>query len=64
MNWFLVLSVCLILAALLVLTAILLASKVSDHQITGWGNAPLAAFIFPLIGCCWHPFILLSILLY
>jgi fucose permease len=55
MNWFLVLAVCLILAALLVLTAIPLAAKVSDHQITGWGNAPLAAFIFPLIGLLLAP---------
>jgi len=55
LNWFLVLTVCLTLAALLVLTAIPLAEKVSDHQITGWGNAPLAAFIFPLIGLLLAP---------
>lgn len=50
LNWFIVVTVCLILAATLVVVAIPLASKVTDHAITGWGNAPLAAFVFPLIG--------------
>ena len=50
LNWFNVLTVCLVLAATMVLVAIPLASKVSDHAITGWTTAPLAAFIFPLIG--------------
>ena len=50
MNWFLVLVSCLLLAAALVLIAIPLAQKVSGQPITGWGNAPIAAFIFPLIG--------------
>ncbi len=50
MNWFLVLASCLVLAAALVLIAIPLAQKVSGEPITGWGNAPVAAFIFPLIG--------------
>ena len=50
LNWFLVLASCLILAAALVLIAIPLAEKVSGQPITGWGTAPVAAFIFPLIG--------------
>ena len=50
MNWFLVLATCLILAAALVLVAIPLAQKVSGQPITGWENAPVAAFVFPLIG--------------
>jgi len=49
-EWFKVLSTCLLLAAGLVLLAIPLASNLEDRTITGWGNAPLAAFIFPLIG--------------
>ena len=49
-EWFKVLSTCLLLAAGLVLLAIPLASNLEDRAITGWGNAPLAAFIFPLIG--------------
>lgn len=50
LNWFLVLSVCLIAAAALVLVAIPLAKNGTGQPITGWGNAPIAAFIFPLIG--------------
>lgn len=50
LNWFIVLASCLVLAALLVVVAIPLAQKVSGTPITGWGTAPLAAFIFPLIG--------------
>ncbi|HVZ26915.1 MAG TPA: MFS transporter [Sediminibacterium sp.] len=50
LNWFLVLTACLLLAACLVLIAIPLAEKASGHAITGWTTAPLAAFIFPLIG--------------
>ncbi len=50
MNWLIVLVSCLVLAAALVLVAIPLAEKVSGQPITGWGNAPLAAFVFPLIG--------------
>ncbi len=49
-NWFTVLSCCVVLAAALVLVAIPLAKNVPAHPITGWGDAPLAAFIFPLIG--------------
>ena len=50
LNWFLVLAGCLILAAALVLIAIPLAQKVSGVPITGWSTAPVAAFIFPMIG--------------
>lgn len=50
LNWFLVLASCLVLAALLVVVAIPLAKDVSGRPITGWSSAPLAAFIFPLIG--------------
>lgn len=50
LNWFLVLASCLVLAAALVLVAIPLASNVSGTPITGWSTAPIAAFIFPMIG--------------
>lgn len=50
LNWFVVLICCLILAAALVLVAIPLAQKTTGHAITGWSTAPVAAFIFPLIG--------------
>ena len=49
-EWHKVLSACLLLAAGLVLLAIPLASNLGNEAITGWGNAPLAAFVFPLIG--------------
>ena len=49
-DWYRVLTVCLIGAGLLVLVAIPLAKGVDGTRVTGWGNAPLAAFIFPLIG--------------
>jgi MFS transporter, FHS family, glucose/mannose:H+ symporter len=49
-SWYWLLMGCLVLAAGLVLVALPLASSVSKDPITGWGNAPLAAFIFPLIG--------------
>ena len=49
-DWYRVLTVCLIGAGLLVLVAIPLAKGVDGTSVTGWGNAPLAAFIFPLIG--------------
>jgi fucose permease len=55
LNWFLVLASCLVLAAALVLVAIPLAEKVSGKPITGWGTAPLAAFIFPIIGLLLAP---------
>jgi fucose permease len=48
--WNRVLTLCLLLSGGLVLLAIPLASQVSEAAITGWGNAPLAAFVFPLIG--------------
>lgn len=55
LNWFLVLASCLILAAGLVILAIPLAEKVSGAPITGWGTAPIAAFIFPMIGLLLAP---------
>ncbi|MES2005265.1 MAG: MFS transporter [Bacteroidota bacterium] len=55
LNWLLVLASCLVLAAALVLIAIPLAEKVSGQPITGWSTAPIAAFIFPLIGLLLAP---------
>jgi len=55
LNWFLVLICCLLLAAGLVLVAIPLAEKTTGHAITGWATAPIAAFIFPMIGLLLAP---------
>jgi MFS transporter, FHS family, glucose/mannose:H+ symporter len=49
-SWYAVLTTCLLLAGALVLVAVPLAGKGTGQPITGWGDAPLAAFIFPLIG--------------
>jgi fucose permease len=50
LSWFTVLATCLVLAACMVLVAIPLAQKTGGHAVTGWSTAPLAAFVFPLIG--------------
>ena len=55
LNWFIVLIASLVIAAALVIIAIPLAEKETGHAITGWGTAPLAAFIFPLIGLLLAP---------
>ena len=44
------LTSCLLIAAALVLLAIPLANGAVAGAATGWGDAPIAAFIFPLIG--------------
>lgn len=49
-NWLGVLIVCLLLSAALVLIAIPLANNTTGTVVTGWSTAPLATFIFPLIG--------------
>lgn len=49
-HWFAVLIVCLLAAVVLVLVAIPLAKSESGIEVTGWSNAPLGAFVFPLIG--------------
>ncbi len=48
--WFYVLISCLLLAAAMVLIAMPLAKNVNVSAATGWFDAPLAAYIFPLIG--------------
>ena len=42
-------------AAVLVIVALPMAGAVSGEQVTSWGAAPLAAFLFPLIGFCIAP---------
>lgn len=50
LNWLFVLIGCLVISAALVLIALPLAQNAATSGVTGWGNAPLAAFIFPMIG--------------
>ncbi|BFG70179.1 MFS transporter [Sediminibacterium sp. KACHI17] len=55
LNWLIVLISCLVLAAVLVLVAIPLAEKTTGHPISGWSTAPIAAFVFPMIGLLLAP---------
>lgn len=55
LNWLIVLISCVVLAAALVLIAIPLAEKSTGQPITGWSSAPIAAFVFPMIGLLLAP---------
>jgi MFS transporter, FHS family, glucose/mannose:H+ symporter len=54
-DWFKVLALNLIGAAILVLLVMPLAKQVEAEKITTWLQAPLAAFVFPLIGILLAP---------
>jgi fucose permease len=54
-SWFRLLLTSLTLAAILVLLVLPLARAESGAVITGWLDAPLAAFVFPVIGLCIAP---------
>ncbi len=54
-HWLKVVIVCLIIAAILVLLVIPLASKVHVGSINNWLDAPFVAYIFPLIGLLLAP---------
>ncbi len=49
-HWFTVVAVCLFAAATLVFVALPLTNGLEGRIFTGWGDAPLAAFVFPMIG--------------
>ncbi len=56
LEWFPVIAGSLVLAAILVLVSLPLASGIEEGRvITGWLDAPLAAFVFPMIGLCLAP---------
>jgi fucose permease len=54
-HWLKVLIGCLLLAAILVLLVIPLASKLKIVAITSWFDAPFVAYIFPVIGLLLAP---------
>ena len=54
-HWLLVLIVCLVLAATLVLLVVPLASNLQLTSVSNWSDAPLVAFIFPVIGLLLAP---------
>ncbi len=55
LNWFFVIIGSLLLAALLILIAMPLANNEAGKNITGWLDAPIAAYVFPLIGLLLAP---------
>jgi len=55
LNWYYVIVGCLVLAAILVLVAMPLAKNQTGKNISGWLDAPVAAYIFPLIGLILAP---------
>ncbi|MFK7907915.1 MAG: sugar MFS transporter [Chitinophagales bacterium] len=56
LEWFPVIAGSLVLAAVLVMVSLPLASGIEEGRvITGWFDAPLAAFVFPMIGLCLAP---------
>lgn len=54
-GWLPLLIGCLIGASVLVLVTLPLASSVTGEPIVSWRMAPVAAFVFPLIGLCLGP---------
>lgn len=55
LDWFKVLASGLFLAGFLVILVLPLAGESNRVDVIGWSDAPLAAFIFPLIGLCISP---------
>lgn len=49
-SWYWLLIVCLLVSGGLVLVALPLAASVDGRIVTSWADAPVAAFVFPLIG--------------
>lgn len=54
-DWYKVLTISLIAAAALVLITMPLARNLDTETVSSWLKAPLAAFVFPLIGICLAP---------
>ena len=54
-HWYSVLTTCLVLAGGLVLVAMPLAQNVGSPSVMGWSDAPIAAFVFPMIGLLLAP---------
>lgn len=54
-DWYPVLNICLGLLAALIILVLPLADGLAPGPIAGWGDAPVAAFLFPLIGFALAP---------
>ena len=55
MNWYPFLNICLVGMAVVMLLSLPLAENVTGAEITSWSDAPLAAFLIPLIGLMMAP---------
>jgi fucose permease len=55
LNWLYVLIGTLLLAALLIIVAMPLAKNEAGGNVTGWLDAPVAAYVFPLVGLLLAP---------
>jgi fucose permease len=49
-HWIWVVSVCIIMCGVLVLLTLPLTQGIGASENTNWGNAPLGAYLFPLMG--------------
>ncbi|MBL9069991.1 MAG: MFS transporter [Sphingopyxis sp.] len=54
-DWYPVLNICLAVLAALIILVLPLADGLAPGAIHGWGDAPIAAFLFPLIGIALAP---------
>lgn len=54
-RWYPLLNVCVLAMAALVLIALPLAESAGARPVAGWSDAPLAAWVFPLIGLFMAP---------
>lgn len=54
-DWYRLLNVALLAAGALILLALPLANGVSGEPVLRWADAPLAAYLFPMIGLCLAP---------
>lgn len=55
MNWYLLLNICLLAMALLIVVSMPLANLAQPQLDMSWTSAPMAAFVFPLIGLFMAP---------
>ncbi len=54
-DWYPVLNIAVIAMAILVLLSMPLTRGLDTHQVTGWATAPVAAYLFPMIGLFMAP---------
>lgn len=54
-SWYVFLNVCLVCMAGVMVLSLPLANSVSDATVTSWFDAPVAAFLIPLIGLMMAP---------